>query len=70
MQGESGEAIQAYENALRYDPTQLNLHYKLSRLYQKQGQTEQANKELTAFRAAEAQQQQSQRKAMEALQDR
>jgi tetratricopeptide (TPR) repeat protein len=70
MQGESGEAIQAYENALRYDPTQLNLHYKLSRLYQKQGQTEQANKELTAFRTAEAQQQQDQRKAMEALQDR
>jgi tetratricopeptide (TPR) repeat protein len=70
MQGESEKAIQAYESALRYDPSQLNLHYKLSRLYQKQGQTEQANKELAAFREAEAQQQKNMRKAMEALQAR
>jgi Tfp pilus assembly protein PilF len=70
MQGESEKAVQAYESALRYDPSQLNLHYKLSRLYQKQGKTEQANKELTAFREAEAQQQKSMRRAMEALQAR
>lgn len=68
MEGESGKAIQAYESALHYDPSQLNLHYKLSRLYQKQGQIEQAQKELTAFRAGEAQQQKNDRKAMEALQ--
>ena len=69
MQGESEKAIQAYENALHYDPSQLNLHYRLSRLYQKQGQSEQAQKELAAFRAGEAQQQQNARKAMETLQN-
>jgi hypothetical protein len=45
------------------------MHYKLSRLYQKQGQTEQAQKELAVFRAGEAQQQKKDRKAMEALQN-
>jgi len=69
MQGDSRKAIQAYESVLRYDPSQSNLHYKLSRLYQKQGQTEQAQKELAAFRAGEAQQQKNDRKAVEALQN-
>lgn len=67
MEGESRNAIQAYESAIRYDPSQFNLHYRLSRLYQKQGEQVKAEKELTAFKAAEAVQQENARKAMNAL---
>jgi len=56
-QGQTEKAIEAYERAMVYDPTQSNLHYKLFLLYRKLGKTDRAQKELAAFKVAEAQKQ-------------
>jgi tetratricopeptide (TPR) repeat protein len=63
-QGQREKAIEAYERAVTYDPTQFNLHYKLFQLYLKQGKNERAQKELAAFKAAEAKKQNTYRQGI------
>jgi tetratricopeptide (TPR) repeat protein len=54
-EGQREKAIEAYERAMVFDPTQVNLHYKLFQLYRKLGKNDRAQKELAAFKVAEAQ---------------
>ncbi len=54
IDNEPSKAITAYGRALRYDSSQISLHYRLFRLYRNVGNNEQALKELATFKAAEA----------------
>ena len=63
-EGETEKAIAAYERAMVYDPTRVNLHYKLFQLYRKLGKNDRAQKELAAFKVAEAQKHKSYQQGM------
>jgi tetratricopeptide (TPR) repeat protein len=45
-----GEAIEAYERALRFEPDTASAHYNLSRLYEKRGPTTEALRHLADYK--------------------
>jgi len=45
-----GEAIEAYERALRFEPDTASAHYNLSRLYEKKGLGKEALRHLADYR--------------------
>jgi tetratricopeptide (TPR) repeat protein len=45
-----GEAIEAYERALRFDPDTASAHFNLSRLYEKRGQSKDALRHLADYK--------------------
>jgi tetratricopeptide (TPR) repeat protein len=59
LEGETGKAIRAYSQALLNGSSYIGAHYRLFQLYRKTGEQDKAQKELAAFKAAEAQQQES-----------
>jgi lipopolysaccharide biosynthesis regulator YciM len=61
MKGNTSKAIEAFESAVRHDPSQNNLHYRLFQLYSKNGDNARAKAHLTAFKAGEADKQKRQR---------
>ncbi len=67
VEGQTEKAIEAYEHALAYDPNQISLHYRLFQLYRKVGKKERAEKELTAFKAADAKKHKSYQQSIAAL---
>ena len=67
MKGNTLKAIEAFERAVRYDPSQNNLHYRLFQLYSKTGDNARARSHLTAFKAGEADKQQRQKAVMSDL---
>jgi protein involved in temperature-dependent protein secretion len=67
MKGNTLNAIEAFERAVRYDPSQNNLHYRLFQLYSKTGDNARARSHLTAFKAGEADKQQRQKAVMSDL---
>ena len=54
MKENTSKAIEAFERALLYDPSQNNLHYRLFQLYSKVADTARAKTHLAAFKAGEA----------------
>jgi tetratricopeptide (TPR) repeat protein len=67
LKGETEKAIRAYKEALVYDPSQYTVHYRLFLLYRKVGQEDRSQKELTAFKAAQAQKKKEHQQAMAAF---
>ena len=45
-----GEAIEAYERALRLEPDTASAHYNLSRLYEERGLTREALRHLAHYK--------------------
>jgi tetratricopeptide (TPR) repeat protein len=64
IKGNTLKAIEAFERAVRYDPSQNNLHYRLFQLYSKVGDNARAKTHLTAFKTGELDKQQKQKAAM------
>ena len=50
IQERSSEALAHCETAVRIDPELREAHYRLSRLYQQLGRTEDAHREMALFR--------------------
>jgi tetratricopeptide (TPR) repeat protein len=51
---QNGKAIEAFESAVRWDPSRYRLHYRLYQLYQSTGQPDLANRHLAVFQAEDS----------------